>query len=92
MNNVGKHARAQNVSLDLLLPATDDVILNIHDDGQGFESEALEKAVREGRVGLKQMRERVEQRRGTFAVQRGAGQGTTIHVTLPRPEAKGGGG
>ena len=87
LNNVAKHARAQVVWIDLSLSAAAGVTLKIRDDGQGFETGMLEAEVRRGRVGLKQMAERVEQRGGGLTVQSQVGRGTTILVTWPRQKS-----
>ncbi|MFN3763338.1 MAG: sensor histidine kinase, partial [Anaerolineae bacterium] len=61
------------------------VDLMIRDDGKGFDPAILEQAARGGRVGLRQMRERVAALKGTFALQSAPGQGTEIRITLPLP-------
>jgi len=58
-------------------------ILEIVDDGTGFESGRAREFLRMGRVGLASMRERVELASGTFVVRSMPGRGTTIVATLP---------
>ena len=82
LNNVGKHAHAQTVWLELALQAGA-VILKIRDDGQGFDLKLLEAAARHGQLGLKQMRERVEKGGGELKVESAVGLGTIIRVTWP---------
>jgi PAS domain S-box-containing protein len=82
LHNVAKHADARTVQLELhLSPA--EVGLQIRDDGRGFDPRLLERSIRRGRVGLRQMQERVSMRRGLFSLDSGPGRGTTIQVLLP---------
>jgi PAS domain S-box-containing protein len=89
LNNVGKHAQASAVWITLDLETTDDVpltptiSLTIRDDGVGFDPASLDQAAQLGHLGLKQMRERVEQINGTFAIQSQLDQGTEIKIILP---------
>jgi len=83
LNNVGKHARASMVWVELDLTAVDSVTLTVRDDGRGFDLAILDGAVRRGHVGLKQMCERVEELKGTFLVQSQVGRGTRIQVVMP---------
>jgi len=97
LNNAGKHARAQTIwiALDLTSPAV--VALSIRDDGVGFDpamageytreageyTRELDQASQRRHLGLKQMRERVENLKGTFEVHSQLGSGTEIRVILP---------
>ncbi len=83
LNNVGKHARASTVWIELDLRAADSVALEVRDDGVGFDPTTLEQAVRHGHLGLRQMRERVEGLGGTLELKSQAQKGTEIHVDLP---------
>ncbi len=83
LNNVSKHAQADTVWIVLELQSADEVVLQARDDGVGFDVASLGQAVRGGHLGLKQMRERVENLRGTFTLHSQPGQGTEIHITLP---------
>jgi PAS domain S-box-containing protein len=83
LNNVGKHARAQMVWVTLDLESSDAVKLSVRDDGAGFDPATLDQAVRRGHLGLKQMRERVENMNGTFEVHSQLEHGTEINVSLP---------
>ncbi|MBC8447959.1 MAG: PAS domain S-box protein [Chloroflexi bacterium] len=85
LNNVGKHAHAGKVSVELHLEAADEVSLRIRDNGRGFDTVDLDQAVREGHLGLKQMRERVVDLKGTFELRSQPGSGTEIRVVLPMP-------
>jgi PAS domain S-box-containing protein len=83
LNNVGKHAQASMVRIELALGPAGSVTLSVRDDGVGFDLESLDQAARYGHLGLKQMCERVEGLQGTFMLQSQAGRGTEIQVILP---------
>ena len=83
LSNVGKHAQASTVQITLDLRAADLVSLTIQDDGQGFDPALLDQAVQYGHLGLRQMRERVEDANGTLSIQSRPGEGTEVQVVLP---------
>jgi signal transduction histidine kinase len=79
VNNILRHAQAQQVSVTLVRKA-DRVELRVVDDGLGFDTQLP----RSGRhVGLWSMRERVEQLGGQFEVRSIPGQGTTLTAVVP---------
>lgn len=81
LSNVRKHARAQHAWVTLTR-AQDQVLLEIRDDGQGFDPARPARSFGP-RFGLQSMRERVESIHGTFAVHSAPGQGVRIQVTIP---------
>jgi two-component system sensor histidine kinase DegS len=83
LNNIRKHAQAHTIQICLDLQTASALTLTIHDDGQGFDPTTLQRAYREGHVGLKQMEERVKSSNGSFSIHSRPGEGTTIQVTLP---------
>jgi two-component system sensor histidine kinase DegS len=83
LHNVGKHAQASLVWLALDLTQDEAIGLTIRDNGLGFDPASLEGAVRSGHLGLKQMRERVEEAGGKLEVVSQSGQGTEVRVVLP---------
>jgi len=84
LNNIVKHARASTVILRLTMQETD-IILEIRDNGRGFEPDASFP----GHLGLRSMRERATRAGGTYHIQSTPGQTTTLTVQLPRSEADG---
>jgi PAS domain S-box-containing protein len=88
LNNISKHAQARMawIVLDLAAPAV--VSLSVRDDGVGFDPAHQEQFAQHGHLGLKQMRERVERRKGTFEIHSQPGQGTEIRAVLPLGEVK----
>jgi signal transduction histidine kinase len=60
--------------------------VEVEDDGQGFDAGLARDFLRDGRVGLASMRERVELASGSFVVRSSPGRGTSIVATLPLNE------
>ncbi len=84
LNNVVKHAKAEEVSLHLRF--TDkECWLTIHDDGIGFDPT---KAQRSGGLGLRGIRERVTQMEGILLLESTAENGTTLQVMV-KPQRAG---
>jgi PAS domain S-box-containing protein len=82
LSNAGKHAGAEKMSVHVESDASQ-LRIEIVDDGVGFDSQRAREFLREGRVGLASMRERVELANGSFVVHSNPGKGTTIVATLP---------
>jgi len=80
--NIRKHAQANDVVLTLSYTA-DGVILDIRDDGRGFDP-AMVADRRDGTgLGLRGMRARLAAAGGTLTVESAPGEGTTLVVELP---------
>jgi len=78
LHNTVKHAHARQVDLRLeVIPKG--VILEVRDDGVGFDSSASFP----GHLGLHSMRERVANLGGTFEIESTPGDGTRITVRIP---------
>jgi len=85
LNNTLKHAKAKNVSVSLKKRRIN-YVLEITDDGQGFDP----LAVKTGGIGIRSIKERVNQIGGKFKIVSAIGEGTKITVTVDDPErAKG---
>jgi signal transduction histidine kinase len=78
--NAARHAGASTVRLTLSYIGGQ-VTLDVRDDGAGFQPGAPGSGP--GGFGLIAMRERVEGRRGTLAIESEPGAGTTISASLP---------
>lgn len=78
LNNTVKHANASKIDVSL---SNDDglLILEISDNGMGFDpnSDFI------GHLGLRSMRERLEQVSGTLTITSSSGRGTQITATVP---------
>ena len=79
--NVGKHARAQRVELELAF-ASNGIVLRIADDGRGFEVDRVQLDPQRG-IGLRNMRERLASIGGSFEVRAAPGAGTALIAKLP---------
>lgn len=83
LNNVAQHAQATyaQVTLSLMPNAS---TFSIEDNGSGFTTSVLWDKIRQGHLGLQQMRERVAVHHGTLSIQSEVGQGTRIVATFSR--------
>jgi two-component system, NarL family, sensor kinase len=76
LNNVTKHAAAKQVLVQLL--AQDNkLVVNVEDDGKGFDTTIIERV--EG-VGWKNIKSRVDFLKGTLDVQSSNGKGTAVNM------------
>jgi signal transduction histidine kinase len=84
MTNVARHAQATAVLIQVGVEG-DEVVIDIEDDGKGFDPRAA--AEREGRRpwGLMGIGERAEILGGTARIDSAPGQGTRVAVRIPLP-------
>lgn len=82
LNNIGKHSKAANVDIQCRHDISG-IILEIKDDGIGFEPGQLESANVMNGFGLHSMKERVEICNGKFRIESSPGKGTTIIAVIP---------
>ena len=82
--NISKHAQALEVTVTLSY-MEDQVALDIHDDGVGFDPQILSSPSDQSRsgFGLQTMQERVSQIGGQMIVESHPGQGTTLAFQIP---------
>ena len=84
MNNAAKHARARFVFVTLGRTNGGCGFVEVRDDGQGFDPEAVtDRVTSAGGLGLKQMRERVEGLGGRFEAVSRPGAGTRVYAAVP---------
>jgi PAS domain S-box-containing protein len=83
LNNVARHAQAEMAWVEMDLQAPDSLSLEVRDNGVGFSTAILDQAIRQGHLGLAQMRERVHAGNGTLLVNSQPGTGTVVRVVLP---------
>ncbi|MFN7926606.1 MAG: PAS domain S-box protein [Blastocatellia bacterium] len=88
LTNVARHAEATQVTLRLQATPTH-VRLEVKDNGRGVTASELANP---RSLGLLGMRERAYLLGGEFMLEGKAGQGTTVIVQIPRPQAKAQGG
>ncbi len=80
LHNVARHACARTVWVRFDL--TTGVRLTLRDDGVGFDPADLPRLEREGHLGLRQMRERLEALGGRIEVRSRPGEGTEVVVEV----------
>lgn len=84
LHNVAKHARAKRLTVHTGINDAGEAFVTVEDDGQGFDVASTgERVTTAGGLGLKQMRERVEQRNGRFAIDSEPGAGTRVRAAIP---------
>jgi two-component system, NarL family, sensor histidine kinase YdfH len=80
LTNIGRHAQASQANLRIANVVNEDyVIIEISDNGIGFEPEAVEA----DHYGLLGMRERARLRGGEFKIHSRPGEGTRLVIRLP---------
>lgn len=79
LTNAVRHANAHNITSVLDLQE-DQLILNIRDDGQGMDQQAVKKKKTLGLLGI---RERTFLLGGRFKLDSEPGKGTAIQITIP---------
>lgn len=82
LSNIGKHAGATRVGVTLTYD-DDEVILDVRDDGVGFDLSAPERPTS---FGLRGMRQRADRLAGVLDVETAPGAGTAVSVRLPALE------
>ena len=88
VNNAHKHARAQNIWVNLRLVDEDLVLVEIKDDGVGFDPGAVSLSYdRRDSLGMVNMRERAELVNGVLHISSAPGRGTRVQVAIPLSEA-----
>jgi signal transduction histidine kinase len=81
--NATKHADAANIAVELhAVPGGTELVVT--DDGRGFDPDVV--ATPSG-VGLRLMRERINELGGNLIVESRPGGGTTVRAVIPTPEA-----
>ena len=86
LNNIRKHAGADRVIIRLVA-SSPNIILRIEDDGRGFDvASRLSMALKEKRMGLSSMEERVSLLGGRMDIKSRIGQGTRILIEIPWQE------
>jgi signal transduction histidine kinase len=83
--NVRKHSAASRVALTLSY-MEDETVLDVRDDGTGFDPESACTSAGGG-YGLRVMNERVRELGGQLTIETSPGKGTTIAVSLPEAVA-----
>ncbi|MFJ2160259.1 sensor histidine kinase [Streptomyces sp. NPDC087856] len=82
LSNAARHARATRVGVTLSFLG-EEVILDIRDDGRGFDPLALPERTRTGGFGLDGMRARAERIAGSLTIEAEPGHGTALSARVP---------
>mgnify|MGYP001034236150 CR=1 FL=1 len=87
ISNARKHAQAAHIWVRLSILEKNLVLLEVQDDGVGFNVAALNTSYEHrGSLGMVNMRERAELVNGLFQISSTPGEGTTIRVIIPLNE------
>jgi signal transduction histidine kinase len=87
VNNARKHARASNVWVTLRSLEAGLALLEIRDDGIGFDVKSIAKSYdKRGSLGMVNLRERTELVNGLMNIDSVLGKGTKIQVYIPLTE------
>ena len=78
VNNVLKHANADNAWISLNRNTVGDLKISISDDGKGFDVDEMK-----GGFGLKNITSRIENLHGDYKIESAPGKGTKIYVEIP---------
>jgi len=91
LTNILRHAQAANVSV-IVERRHDRMLVIVEDDGVGFDAEAMMNTpMKDRRLGLLGMQERVELIGGSLTIESKPGFGTTLYVRMPAfPRLNGG--
>ncbi|MBN9390929.1 MAG: GAF domain-containing sensor histidine kinase [Chloroflexi bacterium] len=79
LHNIIKHAHAKEVRLGLNWQRSEGVLLEVRDNGVGFDTGGSFP----GHLGLRSMQERVERLKGSFEMDSSPGSGTHLKVYFP---------
>lgn len=85
LNNAVKHAGASAVEVNVSAAETE-LVVEVSDDGVGFDHDAVREAVAGGHIGLASLVERVEALGGRGELRAAAGgRGASVRLALPVP-------
>jgi PAS domain S-box-containing protein len=88
LTNIHKHAKDANHVYVNLYYEDWGMLISIEDDGPGFQSPDTDELERAGHLGLAGMRERVRLFEGEMDIDTSLGNGTSIVLRLPFPDAE----
>lgn len=87
VNNARKHAKADHIWVRLGFTTSDILLLEIVDDGTGFDPTMLASGYEQrGSLGMVNMRERAQLVNGLFQLDSNPNKGTTVRVWIPLNE------
>jgi len=80
INNILKHSKAKNASITLIERNDEKLLIQIIDDGQGFD---VTKERKKDGLGLSHIEARVKIMEGVFNINSKKGEGTSIFISVP---------
>ena len=80
VNNIIKHSGAKNASISLSERNANTLVIQIIDDGEGFD---LKKARTKDGLGLSHIEARIKYMNGVFNINTKRGEGTSIFISVP---------
>ena len=80
VNNILKHSKAKNASINLIERNGEKLLIQIIDDGQGFD---VTKAKNKDGLGLSHIEARIKIMQGVFNINSKVGEGTSIFISVP---------
>jgi len=84
VGNILHHSKAKNVTISLQQQSNDEIVLQITDDGIGFDVATITRIEESGQgAGLFSMKERTRLLGGSCRIDSQPGQGTRINVVVP---------
>jgi two-component system, chemotaxis family, sensor kinase Cph1 len=83
LTNVVRHAQARSVTVTLDIKP-DELVLDVSDDGRGFDLRGTAHRVGRESLGLLGMQERVSLAGGTLSIDAAPGRGTVLRARFPR--------
>jgi PAS domain S-box-containing protein len=86
LSNIRKHAEASSVVVTMET-VDGGVLIEVQDDGVGFDVPASEQESEDGHIGLSAIRERCRMSGGWCRIESERGKGTTVRFWIPRLEA-----
>jgi signal transduction histidine kinase len=90
LNNIKRHAGADRVTIRLVA-SSPVIVIRIKDNGKGFDvNDRRRRALKEKRMGLQSMVERVGLLAGKISIQSRPTKGTYILIEIPLKEKNGG--
>jgi two-component system, NarL family, sensor kinase len=84
VRNVAAHSNASEVVVRVRSRGSNDIVLSVEDDGDGFDGAIMTNRVQRGHVGLRSLAGLLQDAGGGIEIRSQPGQGTFVQVTVPR--------
>jgi signal transduction histidine kinase len=84
LKNVERHAGASSVRVVMRDGEESDVVMEIIDDGRGFDVAERDERPADGHFGVRMLRDLVRAADGDIVIDSVVGRGTTVRMWVPR--------